>query len=297
MNTYAQRQIFENGARRLVQKISIPFQKVWIPFSKLSEAKSIVNSFNDYFSCHVATTRAQVEQTLALRKEVYVSELNIIKESHESLEEDRFDNRSYHCFIQHRKTGLMVGSVRLITLESEQDDLQLSSTFKGTYTKQKLSPDAHSFQKVCEISRLTVPPIFRRKAIKELVENGRMDTPKEYYDYRYHMMNSHHFSEIELKCFSFVAISLYFCAGSMAVHLNKPKVYVAVKPQLAKNMKYVGINFKKIGPMRDILGMRSPYYVDALQFRQRMFKTYKVLFEQQHEQLSKHIKKLKSYSF
>ncbi|PFG11162.1 PEP-CTERM/exosortase system-associated acyltransferase [Marinobacter sp. LV10MA510-1] len=232
------------------QKLNI--RKAWSSLLKLREANATCGRFMQFFSFYIATTAELEREAYKIRHQVYCEELGweALRESGE--ETDEFDTHAAYCLVRHRSSNVFAGTVRIVnSTEENREALPIEKYCLDTITDLAYSPTNFPREDICEFSRLAVPSSFRRRQTDKFpgAATGSINVVQ--------------YSKNELRCFSFIAIGLYFSVASLAMKLGKKHAYVMMEPRLARNMGFVGIRFRQIGPVVDYHGRRAPYYINA----------------------------------
>jgi N-acyl amino acid synthase of PEP-CTERM/exosortase system len=214
--------------------------------------KSLVSSFDEYFQVVLADTAELRKEVYRLRYEVYCREFRFEREEDfpNGLETDSFDdNRSRHCLLLHRQSGLFAGCVRLVfngqtTIESTlpfeyglDDDLK---------TARVISLLQHH-KEVGEISRLAVPAEFRRR---------KADTGSPIGD-----ISERSFSRDEKRSFPYIPLGLYLTAAAVGLEMNMRGVFAMMEPRLVRHLQRFGIVFEQVGDLTYYHGERAPFYI------------------------------------
>lgn len=241
----------EDGSWESVKQ-TLNIRKAWSSLLKLREANAACSRFMQFFSFDIATTVELEREAYKIRHQVYCEELGweALRESGE--ETDEFDNHAAYCLVRHRSTNVFAGTVRIVnSTEENKEALPIEKYCLDTITDLAYSPTNFPREHICEFSRLAVPSSFRRRQTDKFPGAATGS------------INVMQYSKNELRCFSFIAIGLYFSAASLAMKLGKKHAYVMMEPRLARNMGFVGIKFRQIGPVVDYHGRRAPYYINA----------------------------------
>jgi N-acyl amino acid synthase of PEP-CTERM/exosortase system len=227
-------------------------KKAWTSLQKVRAANVVCSHFTQYFAFEIADTTELKEQAFKIRHQVYCEELKYEPIQANGFEQDQFDSHSSYCLIKHFSSDLYAGTVRIVNSSSERHEiLPIEQYCLDTITELQYAPSNFSRDEICEISRLAVPSIFRRRQVDKF-PGAATGT-----------FNEKTYSEKELRCFPFIAIGLYFSAASLALKSGKRHAFVMMEPRLARNMRFVGIKFKQIGPVVNYHGRRAPYYINA----------------------------------
>jgi N-acyl amino acid synthase of PEP-CTERM/exosortase system len=90
-------------------------------------------------------------------------------------------------------------------------------------------------------------------------------------------INTHSYSDTELRCFPFIAIGLYLSAASVVIEKDIKHTFVMMEPRLARSMRFVGIQFEQIGPTINYHGKRAPYYINPSLLMQNLSPSFKIM--------------------
>ncbi|RDV29430.1 PEP-CTERM/exosortase system-associated acyltransferase [Alteromonas aestuariivivens] len=236
-------------------------------YRQLKEANDICSHFSRYLQPLIASNEDLKSQVFQIRHNVYCNELGFepIRENGE--ETDEFDRYAKYCLIEHLNTQQYAGTVRIVTPQKSDDKLPIEKYCLDSITNASLNPTNFARQDICEVSRLAVPNVFRRRQMDRFA--GAATGAINYSTY----------SETELRCFPFIAVGLYFSAAALAMHENIKHAYVMMEPRLARSMGFVGIRFEQIGPVVDYHGKRAPYYINQKLLYKSLTPGFRVMLE------------------
>lgn len=231
-----------------------------------NDAQVIARHFSQHLQPRVAKTDALRREVYRLRHQVYCEELHFEAEQPDHQELDDFDERAMHCFIRHLRTGQMAGTVRVVTAAQAGELLPIEQHNADAMNHPDYAPKRFPRDSICEISRLAVPLEFRKRSTDRF--KGAASG----------VINIRTYSETELRCFPYIAISLYLAAALLAIHHDKRNAYAMMEPRLARSLSYVGIQFIQLGePIRFHGRRRAAYYINAEMFRDNLSSGYKQL--------------------
>ncbi len=208
---------------------------------------SRVEEFDRYFDLAPAVTKAQRDLVYQVRYRVYCEEFGYEPaEAFSNFKEtDEFDDRSMHCLVTHRGSGVPVGCVRLVMVEG--DELMPMEAHAGDSLDQDfINRFAGRRDALCEISRLAVDGAFRRRPKEQETRFGNIDAVGA--------------SEWERRTFPMIALSLMIGAGALAESLGKRHCFAIMEPFLPIMMRRTGIHFRRVGQDFEFRGVRAPYY-------------------------------------
>lgn len=212
---------------------------------------SLVDDFRRFFSICLATTPEQRLAAYRLRYRVYCQELRY--ENPElfpnGAESDAFDERSLHCLVIHRRSGLAAGCVRLVQSPGELHETPLPME---KHCAHALDPATIGFMKhnrktLCEISRLAVDPRFRRRTGEQrnqLGEIGAFDVCDQ-----------------EQRSFSLVATAAFMAATALTELTDCNNIFAMMDVSLPQILSRIGLHFQRAGDEIEYHGRRAPYYI------------------------------------
>jgi len=214
------------------------------------EVGKISAHFKQYFNTIVANDDETRELSFRIRHDVYCSELKFEPEKPDELETDEFDAKSIHCLVQHKSSEKFAGTVRMVMSSSDEELLPIEQFCSHALADQVLHPKNFKREEICEISRLAVPNQFRKRKSDQYAGAGTG------------VIDETSFSQNEMRCFPFIAISLYFMAATVTQQKGINHIFVMMEPRLARSLKFVGIPFTQIGKVTEYHGKRAPYHID-----------------------------------
>jgi N-acyl amino acid synthase of PEP-CTERM/exosortase system len=231
------------------------------------DAHAIADYFSRYLKPNIAGSEAAKQQVYKLRHQVYCEELQYEATNLSQLELDEFDARAIHCVIQHLSSNTLAGTLRLIPTRSTDELLPIEKFCMQAITHPQLHPNNFLRHQVCEISRLAVPALFRKRQSDQFPGSATG------------AINELTFSIEELRYFPYIAISLYLSAIAICRKARCFHVFVMMEPRLARSLGFVGIHFTQLGPVIDYHGKRAAYYVDTRELRKGLSVDYKNFLE------------------
>ncbi|WP_448565175.1 PEP-CTERM/exosortase system-associated acyltransferase [Thalassotalea ganghwensis] len=222
---------------------------------------SIAEHFNQYFRIRFADTKALRQEAFKIRYGVYSEELGWEPQNSEKMETDECDDYAFHCLLEHRRTGVFAGCIRLIIPPIESPDKQLpfeenclSSARKDVFDTTKLPRGSFG-----EISRLAVLASFRRRDKEKNVPFVLKNIdPKTVY------------SEEERRNFPNIAMGLYLSGLALASLCEHEGIVVMMEPRLNRRLKRFGLPFKQIGDVMEYHGQRAMFYLHREDFHREL---------------------------
>ena len=241
--------------------------KAWDGFKQLREAKAMSKHFSNYLVPVIANTTELKNIGYNIRHTVYCDELKFEQQRENRLEIDEFDTYSKHCLLDHIHSDTFAGTVRMVRPKEDNQQLPIEKYCIDSITNKELSPTNFNRTDICEISRLAVPAVFRRRKTDK--HSGAA----------LGVINTVTYSDQELRCFPFIAVGLYLTAAAVALKCNIQHAYVMMEPRLAKSMRFIGIKFEELGPTVDYHGKRAPYYINQSLLYKNLSPGFKVMLD------------------
>jgi N-acyl amino acid synthase of PEP-CTERM/exosortase system len=226
-----------------------PIIKRIMNYAVSRQATQISQHFSEYLHAVIAFKDTDKAESFKIRHNVYCDELKFedVKPSGEEM--DDFDSHSTHCLIKHIPTGAYAGTVRIVQSSNEEELLPIEKYCISSIDEKSVQPNDFPRTEICEISRLAIPAQFRKRATDKFAGSATG------------VINEHVYSERELRCFPFIAVGLYLSVASICLHQGIHHCFVMMEPRLARSLRFVGIQFEKVGPVVEYHGKRAPYYI------------------------------------
>ncbi|WP_386079221.1 PEP-CTERM/exosortase system-associated acyltransferase [Vreelandella sp. F11] len=241
----------------------------------------LIDRFIKEFKFKLCIAAHEKELAYRLRHDVYCEELQYEKASDpiKKLEFDIYDQNSIHCLIEHRRTGLVAGCVRVVVPTPSNhyplNQLPLQSYGRDSLTHAELHPDKLDPESFYEISRLAVNRLFRTRPKEDIVSTA--SNP---------MNDTSFFSTEERKLFPFLATSLFITGYVLGRQLGKNQVFAMMEPSLPRLLALTGFHFTKVGETIDFHGRRSAYYINKQQAENGLKLTLLPLYQHIQETLT-----------
>jgi len=238
------------------------------------EQVSLAKNFQDFFKIEIAQTKEQKSKAYGIRYRVYCNEFGYepIDEFPDKEEKDEYDDFSIHCLIIHKKSGLPAACVRLIPAFDNQNkptllplELHCGDSLDQEYVD---NLDRHS---ICEISRLAIDCLFRRRTGEKLTRFGEIQGLD--------------FSKQEQRTFSLIAVAALLAAAALTKINGKPNAFSLMEPFLPRMVKRLGVNLIKSGTDIDYRGIRAPYFIQTQSALDNMHDDLKELYLWIYEQI------------
>ncbi len=216
-----------------------------------TQSLDLVSSFQEYFTVEFAHTAALKKEVCQVRYRVYCDEFQYesIEQYPDGLEKDEYDDFALHCLVRHKKTQHPAGCVRLVPgwRQGKSIILPFEKHCPESIDLQCLQDINPDRQRSCEISRLAVDRLFRRRSGEELTRFGDI--------------SAFDFSEKEQRTFSLIAVSAFLAATALIELSDRTEVFAMMEPFLPRMLKRSGLVFKKIGFDVNYRGIRAPYFI------------------------------------
>ena len=213
----------------------------------------ITDSFNRYFSLTEPRTPEEREAAYRLRYEVYCREFQFEREEDcpGQREADAYDDQSWHCLLRHIPSAFAAGSVRVVHVDADDPipDLPMERNCRDSFFDVPQRPDRLDRGSICEVSRLAVHGLFRRRAgdpVSPIGDPAALDLTPE-----------------QTRVFPILAVSLFVAATVVCVRENKRHAFAMMEPALARILRRTGLEFTQIGAKVDYHGERAAFYIDS----------------------------------
>jgi N-acyl amino acid synthase of PEP-CTERM/exosortase system len=246
------------------------------------DANNIAEHFTQFLEPQVAVNNILKEEAFKIRHNVYCEELAFEDIKEGGQEKDEFDEQSIFSLIKHKPSSIYTSCVRIVRIQQEDQLLPIEKFCLNSITNKELHPSRFKRSEIGEISRLAVKSDFRRRKTDKF-QGSAIGAIEE-----------NTYSEVELRCFPFIAIGLYMAAATMAIDTGVKHVYVMMEPRLARSMKFVGIQFQPLGDPIDYHGLRAPYYISPEIFLANLSPGFKNLYQSIEHDISKQLNSLKT---
>lgn len=209
--------------------------------------------FND-FEFIIAHSPDEKKRAFLLRHQVFNEELNynIGDKTSTTLEKDSHDQHSILCLLQHRKSGIDAGCLRVViidqTIKGFSQILPLEEYCSTSLTSSDLHPEKMAKNTICEVSRLAVHPLFRKKK-KPPIDGKYLHA--ENIDLNNDTQNQ-----------SIISLSLFLAATAIVGLAERRHVFAMLEPRFNRLLKTSGLHFQQVGDIINYCGNRAAYYID-----------------------------------
>ena len=208
-------------------------------------------AFNRYFAVDFASTEEMKQRVYEVRYRVYCEEFGYEDRSAfpDERESDAYDAASLHCLITHIPSGLAAGCVRLVPANAAPglERLPLEQHCADSLDRAFIDGLELDRSTVCEISRLAVDGLFRRRS-------GEATS-------RYGQLGAMDVSQQEQRSFSLISVAAFLAATALTELAERTNVFAMMEPFLPRMLERSGIRFQRAGADTDYHGVRAPYFI------------------------------------
>ncbi|MFC7366793.1 MULTISPECIES: PEP-CTERM/exosortase system-associated acyltransferase [Vreelandella] len=240
-------------------------------FDDLRHQRGVTDKLIDEYRFFIATTNEEKQRAFRLRHDVFLKEFNYEMHEDESkvYESDTYDNYSVHCLIEHKRSGMLAGCVRLVMPTNESptspDHLPVQDKGAQLLNHPTLTPSKLPKLETCEVSRLAISKRFRTR---------KSATPEEAAG-----EGIVFFSQDEAKTFSLIALGLFLCTYSIVGLTHRRHVFAMMEPRLPRLLAISGFRFTNVSAPIVYHGIRHAYYIDYHVAEQEMSERLYPLYE------------------
>lgn len=247
----------------------------------------LFDSFIKDFTFNVAISDEEKNRIYQLRHEVYCQEIGYSPPgiSSKKIELDAHDSHSIHCLIEHKRSGLAAGCLRLVlpapVSAGKQHRLPLQEYGERSLSDTTLHPAKLPYDSICEISRFAIARAFRHRPIKhETLDVGT---------------SSHTFTPEEKKTFPMIIVALFLATYALVGLVKKRHVFAMMEPRLPRLLSLSGFHFTRVGERIEMHGTRNAFYIDHRKAEQEMHEDLMPLYLYIHRQLAPQLENLSVY--
>ncbi|MGB1198968.1 MAG: PEP-CTERM/exosortase system-associated acyltransferase [Thalassotalea sp.] len=230
---------------------------------------SVAENFNQYFKIRLANTKALRQEAYKIRYGVYSAELGWEPENKLQMEMDEYDNYSYHCLLEHRRTGTFAGCIRYImpSPNAPKSKLPFEASCMHSANKEVFDTDSLPRGSFGEISRLAVLATFRRRE----KERNKPYVLKEIDPATIYTKEEH-------RNFPHIAMGLYLGCLALASLCKHQGAVVMMEPRLNRRLKRFGLPFEQIGDVMDYHGQRAMFFIGEKDFYRGLTEQLEALY-------------------
>jgi N-acyl amino acid synthase of PEP-CTERM/exosortase system len=199
-------------------------------------------------------TRDQLECALRIRYEVYCREFGFERpeDCPGQMESDEYDAISHHCLIRHIGSSHVAGCVRVIPADAGRHGplsaLPIERFCASSLQDETLHPARLPRNEVCEISRLAVPALFRRRPDERRTPVGNSD--------------ARFLAPADRRTLPLIGVSMFVAAAAMVRLAGRRHMFAMMEPKLARLLGQCGVSFQQVGDVMDYHGLRAPFHLD-----------------------------------
>lgn len=236
---------------------------------------SLAENFQRYFSVELASTQEQKLSVYQIRYRVYCDEFKYEPADNfpDKAEHDDYDVNSLHCLITHKSSGEPAGCVRMVpTTGVDCADLLPFERHCGECVDEEFIAGLNIQRPtLCEISRLAVDGMFRRRA-------GELAT-------RFGELEAMSFSPQERRMFPLISVAGFLASTALTELTGRTNVIAMMEPFLPKLLKRSGIIFERAGRDIDYHGIRAPYFIRTQSAIDGMRADLRALYDDLHDNI------------
>ncbi|QEA37742.1 PEP-CTERM/exosortase system-associated acyltransferase [Pistricoccus aurantiacus] len=233
-------------------------------------------SFSRNFKFKLAISQEDKNRVYGLRYKVFCQELkgDMPQDRIRGLEYDHYDLRSILCFIEHARTGIIAGCMRLI-MPCIKDPcnlqrLSLEDLVPAESYVSKLNPYIIPRNELCEVSRLAISPLFRKNSKKNLCNQTEVNEL---------------FTQKEIEDFSYLVVGLFLATYALVGLTNRRHVYAFMEERLPRLLSRSGFYFDGVSKTIEFHGKRKVFYIDHSQAEKEMHESLKPLYKRIWQEL------------
>jgi N-acyl amino acid synthase of PEP-CTERM/exosortase system len=168
------------------------------------------------------------------------------------MESDEYDAQSLHALLVHRKTGIVLGTTRLIMPVLNGSALPLPVRNVCADDDFKAVAARVPFHRGAEISRFAISKNFRRHLVEKTIISEEMASVGEAKLYRV--------------LSNYISLRLMQAVTAMAMAHDITHTYAIMEPSLLRMLRHLALYFEDIGPVVYHHGWRQPCFcnIDTL---------------------------------
>jgi N-acyl amino acid synthase of PEP-CTERM/exosortase system len=244
----------------------------------------LLNRFQKDFLFRIAIDEKDRMDAFRLRYQVYCEELGYEEPADvaRGLEYDVHDSNSIQCLINHRRSGIPAGCMRLVLPRHDNhcsfSRLPLQNYAGQSLTHSRYHPMLLDEDSICEVSRLAISPLFRNRSTNaEIAESIKARHP---------------FSDDERRSFPAIIIGLFLATYALVGMTNRRHVFAMMEPRLPRLLSMSGFNFTQVGESINFHGKRSAFYIDQRKAEKEMHQDLMPLYMHIKKALAPQLEKL-----
>lgn len=224
----------------------------------IDQKLDLLESLNSQYKVHLIESKRMLHEAYKIRHNVYCRELAYENLSKDEIEQDHYDDTSFHFLVEHLNDKSYIACARLITIPKNVASTPFPLELEVTGSQLDLNLTKESRGNYAEISRVCILPEYRRSTL------GNINT----------------------KSFvSFVTISLMSACLSTALYQGRWKVIALMEARSARYLRMIGMPFDKAGEVVNFRGKRTPYQANPRRIIPLMKPSTLLLFNEIYQQL------------
>ena len=239
------------------------------------EPLSLVDSFKKYFTIELVNSLTMKQKVYHIRYRVYCEEFEYetADSCPDEMEKDEYDEYSLHCLITHKSTNTPAACVRMVpaTVQGHDETLPFEKYCSDSIDWGFINKLNLDHKTECEISRLAVDKIFRKRSGESSSRFGAID--------------NFEFSKEERRTFLMIAVAAFLAATALTELSGKTNVFAMMEPFLPRLLKRSGIIFHRAGKDIDYHGIRAPYFITTQSALDNMRPELLELYQWIHQQI------------
>ena len=241
----------------------------------IADKLTLVESFQEHFEIEFAKEEKLKRKVYGIRYRVYCEEFKYESADQypDKEEKDEYDDYSLQCLIWHKKTAKPAGCVRLVPAYNNGKEIQLpfEKHCPKSIDREFIDNLQLERQTVCEISRLAVDLLFRKRAGEQLTRFGELE--------------GLNFSKQKQRTSSLIAVAAFLSATALTDISKRTNVFAMMEPFLPRLLKSSGIIFQKAGRDVNYKGIRAPYFIQTQSVLDNMHGDLKELYHWIYQQI------------
>ena len=212
-------------------------------------SSTLAEQFSDYFTLQQVCSPDQFDDIYKMRYQAYCEEFDYDVYHHEKRERDEYDRFSLQCMLKLQSNQTAVGSVRIIIPPKNKRGMLLpfERNFSHAFYRSLINPDTLPYGCYCEVSRVVIPQMFRKRHGEQLSPRGIInDLCTDIND--------------QPRRFPFITIALYLASLSLFLQSQLSIVFLVMEPKLVRRLDQLGIYLTQASEVIDYHGQRAVYF-------------------------------------
>lgn len=220
----------------------------------MSPEYDLLEHFNRYFEIVRADTPELREQAYRLRYQVYCHEgcmRGFDPENYpDKMERDSYDQRSAHCLLQHRLSGVYAGTVRLVLGDNERIEapFPVEEAAGGSFYRDVLPDRAVARGRIGECSRFVLARQFRSRPGEQQWPDGMTEEVGSAPGTGDRRIPTH------------PTLGLMKACVMMSWERGARYWYAGMEPRLDRRLRQFGLALRPVSPLVDYYGPCRAYY-------------------------------------